>query len=123
MEAASRGVRDILRGFMKASSPEVALLKFVRQLEDDYAESQDIALFIFGMRSFFCWPDATLIAEHPESVERIQGAWLIQNEEDYTRWLVSAEDNPERLKWAKWTFQAKTSILSEFVKGCGSGAA
>ncbi len=117
MEAASRGARDMLRGFIRASNPETALLKFVRQLEDDYAESQDIALFIFAMRSFFCWPDAVAIAEHPESVERIQGAWLIQNEEDYTRWLVSAEDNPERLKWAKWTFQAKTSILSEFVKG------
>ena len=116
MDAASRGARDVLCGFMKANNPETALLKFVRQLEDDYAESQDIALFIFGVRAFFCWPDAVWIAEHPESVERIQGAWLIQNEEDYTRWLLSAEDNPERLKWAKWTFQAKSSILSEFVK-------
>ena len=42
--------------------------------------------------------------------------WLDENEETYTKWLTSVNDDHERLKWYKWTFQAKNSILNEFIR-------
>jgi len=114
MEAASRAVRSILEGFSEQSAEE-ALIKFARQLEEDYEAAQDIQLYIFGLRCFFCWPRATEILE-PLVVARIQTAWLEENDATYNKWLASFNDDQEVLKWSKWTFQAKTSLLTEFVK-------
>jgi hypothetical protein len=49
-------------------------------------------------------------------VARIQTAWLEENDATYNKWLASFNDDQEVLKWSKWTFQAKTSLLTEFVK-------
>jgi hypothetical protein len=118
MERASRGIRDALAEFEQCESVGDALLVFTRQIECDYAKSQDIALFIFALRSFFCWHRAVELAEDRNEVARVRGLWLDQNEEIYANWLASAQDNPETLKWAKWTFQAKTSLLAEFLEAC-----
>lgn len=116
MEAATHGVHAVLNALEAESDVETALLKFVRQLEADYAPAQDIALFVFAVRAFFVWHRAPELGEKPEAVIRIREIWVRQNEEIYTQWLSSMEDNPESLKWAKWTFQAKMSILTEFLE-------
>lgn len=117
MEAASRGAKYMLEAFTEESSVEHALLRFTLQLEADYADTQDIALFVFALRSFFCWHRAPELASAPDAVNRIQAAWITQNDGIYSNWLASAEDDPELLKWSKWTFQAKMSILNEYLEG------
>jgi hypothetical protein len=121
MEAASRGIKQMLEALTEESSVERALLKFTLQLESDYADTQDIALFVFALRSFFCWHRAPELA--PESAKKVQDAWITQNEGIYAEWLSSSEDDPELLKWSKWTFQAKMSILKEFLDGAVAAAA
>jgi len=116
MEAASRSMRVALESFSAVANVDDALLDFVRQLETDYEEVQDIALFIFALRSFFCWHRANELLVNKAAVKRVRTAWLEQNEGSYTRWLTSVNDSPEKLKWAKWTFQAKNSILNEFLE-------
>jgi hypothetical protein len=123
MEAASRGVCHMLEAFTEEGAVEKALLHFTLQLELDYADTQNITLFVFALRSFFCWHRAPELLERPGLVTRIQQSWIQQNEELYAQWLGSAEDDPEGLKWSKWTFQAKMSILKEFVDSQGKGAA
>ena len=123
MEAASRGAKYILEAFTEEGAVEKALLRFTLQLELDYADTQDITLFVFALRSFFCWHRAPELLERPGLVARIQQSWIQQNEETYAHWLSSAEDDPEGLKWSKWTFQAKMSILKEFVDSQGKVAA
>ena len=117
MEAASRAVRSMLEALAEQKSADDALIKFARQLEEDYEAAQDIQLYIFGLRCFFAWPRAAELLEHPEAVQRIQTYWIEQNDVTYTKWLASFNDDPEVLKWSKWTFQAKTTLLAEFVKG------
>ena len=117
MNTASRGVRSVLETFSEEPIVEEALLKFVRQLETDYADVQDINLFVFALRTFFCWHRAPELIEAPETIPRIQRAWLDQNEEIYSKWLTSMNDDHEPLKWFKWTFQAKNTILKDFVQG------
>jgi hypothetical protein len=117
MEAASRGAKYMLEAFTEESSVEHALLRFTLQLEADYADTQDITLFVFALRSFFMWHRAPELAAAPDAVKRVQDTWIAQNEGIYSNWLTSAEDDPELLKWSKWTFQAKMSILKEFVEG------
>lgn len=93
-----------------------ALLSFTIQLEKDYEDTQDINVFIFGLRAFFCWPRATELVESPALAARVRQAWLQQNEETYTKWLSSAnDDDHELLKWSKWTFQAKSTLLNDFI--------
>lgn len=116
MEAASRAVRSVLDIFSKEPNVEEALLQFVRQLELDYADVQDINLYIFALRTFFAWHRAEELLEKPEIILKIQRIWLDENEETYTKWLTSVNDDHERLKWYKWTFQAKNSILNEFIR-------
>jgi hypothetical protein len=116
MEAASNGVRVLLSVLSDEVDVAEALLKFSRQMEEDYAEVQDINLFIFAIRAFFCWHRAEEFHTKVDKVERVRGAWLHENDGKYTRWLGSVEDNPEDLKWAKWTFQAKNSIFMEFLE-------
>jgi hypothetical protein len=120
MEAASRGIKLMLEALTEEASVEKALLKFTLQLESDYADTQDIALFVFALRSFFCWHRAPELTS--ESAKKVQEAWIAQNEGIYTEWLASAEDDPELLKWSKWTFQAKMSILKEFLDGIAEAA-
>jgi hypothetical protein len=117
MNTASRGVRSVLETFSEEPVVEHALLKFVRQLEHDYEEVQDINLFIFALRTFFCWHRASELLEAPYIIPRIQRLWLDQNEDIYTKWLTSVNDDHEPLKWFKWTFQAKNTILTEFMQG------
>ena len=116
MEAASRSMRVALESFSTVANVDDALLDFVRQLETDYEEVQDIGLFIFALRSFFCWHRANELLADKAAVKRVRMTWLEQNEGSYTRWLTSINDSHEKLKWAKWTFQAKNSILNEFLQ-------
>lgn len=117
MDQASAAIRQVLTVFTTKERVEDALLEFVAQLERDYAASEDIALFIFAIRSFFCWHRAPELVSDLRAVATIRDAWLAQNECIYAQWLSSMEDNPRALRWAKWTFQAKNSILDEFLKG------
>lgn len=121
MEAASSGIKQMLEALTEESSVERALLKFTLQLESDYADTQDITLFVFALRSFFCWHRAPELT--PESAKKVQDAWMAQNEGIYAEWLASAEDDPEFLKWSKWTFQAKMSLLKEFLDGAAAAVA
>jgi hypothetical protein len=115
MEAASRASKILLECLSEEPKADEALLSFTRQLEKDYEDTQDINIFIFGLRAFFCWPRASELAENPQTVKRIQQIWLDQNDATYTKWLSSANDDHEILKWSKWTFQAKNTLLNEFL--------
>lgn len=110
----------MLEALIEESSVERALLKFTLQLESDYADTQDITLFVFALRAFFCWHRAPELLVNPETVKKVQEAWIAQNDGIYTEWLASSEDDPELLKWSKWTFQAKMSILNEFAAGAAA---
>lgn len=116
MEGAAQGITAVLAALENEKTVEAALLGYVQALETAYAKVQDIALFVFAVRTFFCWHRAPDLIEEPGAIARIREVWVEQNEMAYTRWLASMEDNPEGLKWAKWTFQAKTSILTEFLE-------
>jgi hypothetical protein len=115
MEAASKGVKDLLRA-ISAESPSVALLTYSRQLEYDHVD--DIDLFIFGIRTFFCLPQAADLRKDTEAVELIRSEWIKQNDQTYNDWLSSTDDAHHSLKWEKWTFQAKNMILDEFLTFC-----
>ncbi len=117
MEQASQGIHAVLSAFTEEGSVEKALLNYVARLELDYADVQDITLFVFALRSFFCWHRAEELKEAPEAVARVREKWITQNDRIYTDWLSSVEDDPSLLRWAKWTFQAKNTILSEFLSG------
>jgi hypothetical protein len=116
MEAASNSVRVLLSVLVEEPDIAESLLKFSRQLEEDYHDSQDINLFIYAIRCFFCLERAEELRSNPEKVDLIRSTWLVENDAKYTGWLSSAEDAHDSLKWAKWTFQAKNSILSEFIE-------
>lgn len=118
MEATPHCFRDALLALTQQTSVADALLSFVRELEREYSAAQDITLFIFALRCFFCWHRAEELCDQAAEVKRIEEIWVAQNEEIYTTWLSSMEDNAASLKWAKWTFQAKTSILAEFLTQC-----
>jgi hypothetical protein len=115
MEAASNGVRVLFNVLLEETDIAESLLKFSRQMEEDYMEEQDIALFVFAIRSFFCLERAEELRSAPEKLERIRATWMKDNDAKYSGWLTSIEDNHEPLKWFKWTFQAKNSILTEFL--------
>jgi hypothetical protein len=117
MEDAARGIYAVMAALEEAPTVEAALVGYVQAMETAYAESKDIALFVFAVRTFFCWHRAADLTEEAGAIERIREVWVEQNENAYTKWLASMEDNPDGLKWAKWTFQAKTSILTEFLEG------
>ncbi len=115
-------MRTLLTAFTEAPSVEAALIDFVRHLEDIYAESEDITLFIFALRTFFSWHRASELCDDAAAVDRIQVRWLAEKEEVFNAWLASAEDNPHPITWTKWTFQAKMTLLNEFV-ATGKGKA
>jgi hypothetical protein len=115
MEAASNGVRVFLSVLSEEHDVGDALVKLTRQLEEDYAEAQDITLYIFALRSFFCWHRIYELVGSAEKVNIVRAIWLSDNDAKYNNWLSSTDDTHEELKWAKWTFQAKNSILSESV--------
>ena len=115
MEAASNGVRVVFNVLVEEANTVEALLKFSRQMEEDYLESQDIHLFIFAIRSFFCLDRAEELRT-PEKAAAIRAKWIAESDAKYMIWLSSANDEHESLKWAKWTFQAKNSILNDFLE-------
>jgi len=115
MDLASKGVFSILSALSDTTPVDDALLSFVRQLENDYKPTVNISLFIFAIRSFFCWHRAPEICGKKETIDRIRSEWSKQNNETYLEWLHSADDGYGDLKWEKWTFQAKNSILNEFL--------
>ena len=110
---AAKASRLLLETLTKEPKVDEAFLKFVRQLEIDYEEKQDIAAFIFSIRAFFSWRRAPELCDKASQIHKI---WVDENDATYTAWLVSANDDPEILKWSKWTFQAKTSLLNGFMK-------
>ena len=115
MEAASNGVRVLFSVLSEELDIAECLVKFSRQMEDDYADTQDIHLFIFSIHCFFCLDAAQQLKKLPEKVKEIRTVWLHENDEKYTHWLSSPDDSHEPLQWAKWTFQAKNSIFDEFL--------
>ena len=117
MDAASKGIKEVMSAFEASSSADEALIFFVKYLEQDYRTSQDIVLFVFAVQSFFCWHRASELLESPERVEKVKAIWASDNEKVYLGWLSSSRDDHQDLKWAKWTYQAKNSILQEFVRG------
>ena len=117
MEVAAKASKLLLETFSEEPKVDEALIKFVRQLERDYEDTQDITTFIFALRAFFCWHRAQELLEAPDIIPRIQRVWLDQNEKIYAKWLTSVNDDHEPLKWFKWTFQAKNTILKEFTQG------
>jgi len=112
METASKGIKHLLKA-IATDGPAVTLLTYSRQLQDDHVE--DIELFIFGIRAFFCAPHAADLRKDAEAVEFIRSEWMKQNDEAYNDWLASTDDAHHSLKWEKWTFQAKNMILDEFL--------
>jgi hypothetical protein len=115
MEIATASIKTMLSRLTEEQDVSVALLKFTRQLELECAEKNDIFLFIFGLRSFFCWDKIGELINVPEKVKFVRDQWIKQNDETYTKWLLSSHDNNNMLTWSKWTFQAKNSILSESI--------
>lgn len=116
MEVAAKASKLLLETFSEEPKVDEALIKFVRQLERDYEDTQDITTFIFAMRAFFCWHRAPELLESPAITTRIRQVWVDQNDATYTKWLASANDDHELLKWYKWTFQAKNTILTDFIQ-------
>jgi hypothetical protein len=107
-------IRLLLRGFREGNIAD-ELMRYVRALEDSFAESMDIEAFIMGVRCFFSWHGIEGFDKKPKEHERVQAAWYTQNEGVYTKWLESGQDDTKQLMWAKWTFQAKTSIFEEWL--------
>lgn len=121
MEAASKGVSDLFAVLTDSANVDEALIKFARQLEIDNAVGHKINLFVFALRAFFCWPRATELCGKTEIISKIRGIWIQQNHMVYEDWLTSCKDESDALVWEKWTFQAKNSILEEFLTSntCG----
>jgi len=116
MDVAAKANKLLLETFTEESKVDEALLKFVRQIEKEYEDDQDITTFIFAIRCFFCWHRAEELLHNPATVQLIQKTWVDENDITYSKWLASANDDQELLKWYKWTFQAKVSLLNEFSK-------
>ena len=111
------GIRDAfvaLETDPSATAKEV-LLRYAVTLETMFAESKNIALYIFGIRSFFCWYKAQEILSRPADIKDVRDIWVLQNDRAYNNWLTSADDTPDALKWEKWCFQAKMAIFTEAV--------
>ena len=122
MESACKGVSDLFASMSEVAEVDDILLRFTKQLEIDNSVTHNIALFIFALRSFFCWPKATALCGNTEAVKNVRNAWIQQNNRVYEEWLISYTDESDELRWEKWTFQAKNSILDEFLASnvCGS---
>ncbi len=123
MEEAVPAVHTLLKSFPTTDPVGEVLLCYVRQLEKDLAKSQDIVLFIFAVRCFFCWHRSGELAADKKELDRVKQVWLDQNDSAYSRWLSSKEDQADLLKWEKWTFQAKISLLAEFAAATAAPAA
>jgi hypothetical protein len=125
MEAAARAFQTALAAFPEEADANVmdTLMQFVKQLEQTYGEEYDIVTFIYALRCFFCWPPAEELLRDPATATAIEAAWVEQNDAAYMGWLSSMNDDLRPLKWAKWTFQAKMSILREFMETAGAAAA
>jgi len=107
-------IRALLGGFRDGNVAD-ELLRYVKSLEDDFGESMDIEAFIMGVRCFFSWHGIDGFDKKTADHIRVQSAWYIQNEQVYTKWLESGQDDTKKLLWAKWTFQAKSSIFDEWL--------
>ena len=107
-------IRILLRGFREGNVAD-ELMRYVKSLEESFAESMDIEAFIMGVRCFFSWHGIEGFEKKTKEHERIQAVWYTQNEGVYTKWLESGQDDTKQLMWAKWTFQAKTSIFEEWL--------
>ena len=127
MEAAPSAIKMLLACL---TDPTVAtlplkdvLLQYTLALENECSQAMDIALFIFGLRCFFCWHGASDLLRDADAVKEVQVAWLHQNDHIYGEWMRSTDDSVDRLKWEKWAFQAKMSVLQELVAGAAGPAA
>jgi hypothetical protein len=116
MDVAARSNKLLLETLAEEPKVDEALLKFVRQLEKDYEDTQDITTFIFAIRCFLCWHRSGELLENPATISRIQKIWIDENDITYNKWLASANDDQELLRWSKWTFQAKISLITDFFK-------
>lgn len=112
---APEAAAHLFQSIDKYETATEALLDYTRQMEAAYQASENIVVFIFALRCFFCWPRAQELFTKRGVLEEVQRIWIQQNEEVYTSWLASNDDNPANLKWQKWTFQAKMSILSDML--------
>lgn len=129
MEHIAESVRTILKNLIRQETGvKETFLLYVIALEDEYAESEDIYLFIYGVRCFFCWHRAEELLKNREWLQEIQASWKEQNDTAYEQWLRSPDDEIKKLKWEKWTYQAKMAVLEDVIeldrlKGAGAAAA
>jgi hypothetical protein len=112
----STHIYSIFKEIDDYTSVSDALIHYTRRLEREYSISQDIVLFIFGFRIFFCWHRAEELLDSPDDIRKIEAAWIEQNDDIYTEWLSSPDDRADSIRWEKWTFQAKTTIFNEFLQ-------
>jgi hypothetical protein len=121
IQLASKGASDLFAILTESDPVDQVLLHFVAQLEKDGTAGHRISFFVFALRAFFCWPRATELCGAEEAIKRIRGIWIQQNHQIYEEWLTSCKDDSDALTWEKWTFQAKNSILEEFLASnvCG----
>ena len=115
MELATKGIYDMYSALTETAPIEDILLQFVRQIEVDGTHDHRIGFFVFALRAFFCWPRALELCGKDDAIKKIRGIWIQQNHAVYDEWLTSCKDESDALRWEKWTFQAKNSILEEFL--------
>lgn len=116
----SEAVKHLLAGFDDTAAIEQVLLDYVEHLEKEYAPQMEITPFIFALRCFFVWHRVEGFEKNTAAHKHIRDTWFQQNEHTYTTWLAMNQDDTNPLMWAKWTFQAKNSILDEWLKHVGT---
>ena len=122
MDSASAGIARMFSLLTDATSVADTLIAFVKQTEMEYSEGEQIALFVYALRCFFCWPRASELCGNKEALDKIRSIWMQQNQLAYEDWLTSSMDESHSLRWEKWTFQAKNSLLDEFLASNVCGA-
>jgi len=105
----------LINGFQKGPV-EKEIIRYIKSFEKAFEASMDIEAFIMGVRCLFSWHKLEGFENDLEAHARIFEVWFKQNEDTYTKWLESGQDETKKLMWAKWTFQAKNSIFIEWIK-------
>jgi len=110
----TEAIRALINGFQDGPV-ENEIIRYVKSFEKAFEATMDIEAFIMGIRCLFSWHRLEEFENDTEAHHLILTAWFTQNEETYTKWLASGKDDTKVLMWAKWTFQAKSSIFEEWV--------
>jgi hypothetical protein len=108
-------IRALINGFQEGPV-EKEIQRYIKSFESAFFQTMDIEAFIMGLKCLFSWHRLEEFDDDTEAHTRILTAWYKQNEETYTDWLSSGNDDTKTLMWAKWTFQAKNSIFEEWIQ-------